>query len=241
VLSCEALGGERHKALAPAGAMELVHCFSLVHDDLPAMDDDDVRRGRPTLHIHAGEAMAILGGDAMISMAFEWLTTADVPGATRADLVRELASATTAMISGQVYDTLGGFPPRLTDRQRLDLIHHNKTAALIIASCRMGALCANASSSQLDAFARFGQAIGMMFQVVDDLLDVTSSAEHMGKAVGKDEAAGKLTFAGLLGVEASRQEIERLRLAAHGALDNLDGSDSRLLLQLADAMAVRTR
>jgi geranylgeranyl pyrophosphate synthase len=241
VLSCEALGGDRQKALAPAGAMELIHCFSLVHDDLPAMDDDDLRRGRPTLHIHAGEAMAILAGDAMISLSFEWLVAAEVPDDARAALARELASATTAMIVGQVYDTLGGFSPRLNDRQRLDLIHANKTAALITASCRMGAICANASPSQLDAFTRFGQSIGMMFQVIDDLLDVTASAEHVGKAVGKDEAAGKLTFPGLLGVEASRQEVERLRADAHNALKGLDGTDSRLLLQLADAMAVRTR
>jgi geranylgeranyl pyrophosphate synthase len=241
VLSCEALGGDRQKALAPAGAMELIHCFSLVHDDLPAMDDDDLRRGRPTLHIHAGEAMAILAGDAMISLSFEWLVAAEVPDDARAALARELASATTAMIVGQVYDTLGGFSPRLNDRQRLDLIYANKTAALITASCRMGAICANASPSQLDAFTRFGQSIGMMFQVIDDLLDVTASAEHVGKAVGKDEAAGKLTFPGLLGVEASRQEVERLRADAHNALKGLDGTDSRLLLQLADAMAVRTR
>ncbi len=244
VMSCEALGGDRQNALAAAGAMELIHCFSLVHDDLPAMDNDDLRRGRPTLHIHSGEAMAILAGDAMISLAFEWLANAAVSDAARASLVRELATATTAMIAGQVYDTLGGFPARLTDRQRLDLIHHSKTAALITASCRMGALCANASSSQLDAFTRFGQAIGLMFQIVDDLLDVTASAEHLGKAVGKDESAGKLTFPGLVGIENSRTEVERLRQTAHESLQCLGESphaDSRLLLQLADAMAVRTR
>jgi geranylgeranyl diphosphate synthase, type II len=245
VLACEALGGDRTKALAPAGAMELIHCFSLVHDDLPAMDDDELRRGRPTLHIHAGEAMAILAGDVMMSLAFEWLVTAPVDDRVRAALVRELAAATSAMIAGQVYDTLGGFPARMNDRQRLDLIHRSKTAALITASCRMGALCANGSSSQLDAFTRYGQSIGLMFQIVDDLLDVTASAEHVGKAVGKDVAAGKLTFPGLLGVEASREEIQRLRQAAHDAFALMarggTGENSRLLLGLADAMAVRTK
>lgn len=242
ILCCEATGGGRRAALAPAGAMELIHCFSLVHDDLPAMDDDELRRGRPTLHIHAGEAMAILAGDAMVSLAFEWLTGSDVDSARQGALVRELAGATTAMISGQVYDTLGGFTSRMNDRQRLDAIHRNKTAALITAACRMGAICANAPASQLDAVTRYGQSIGMMFQIVDDLLDVTQSAEHVGKAVGKDDAAGKLTFPGLIGVDASRAEAERLRTAAHAALESMEvGGNSRMLLDLADAMAIRTK
>jgi geranylgeranyl diphosphate synthase type II len=240
ILACEALDGRRDKALAAAGAMELIHCFSLVHDDLPAMDDDDLRRGRATLHIHAGEAMAILAGDVCVSLAFEWLANAPVDGERQAALVRELAAATTAMIAGQVYDTLGGFACKLNDRQRLDLIHRHKTAALIAAACRMGAICASAAPAQIDALSRYGQSIGLMFQIVDDLLDVTQSAEHVGKAVGKDESAGKLTFPGLLGVEASRAEVERLRAAAHDALRTL-GENARLLLDLADAMAVRTR
>ena len=240
ILACEALGGKREQGLAAAGAMELIHCFSLVHDDLPAMDDDDLRRGRPTLHIHAGEAMAILAGDACVSLAFEWLASAPMSESQQAALVRELSSATTAMIAGQVYDTLGGFASKVNDRQKLDLIHRHKTAALITASCRMGAICASASPAHLDALSRYGQSIGLMFQIVDDLLDVTQSAEHVGKAVGKDVSAGKLTFPGLLGVEASRAEVERLRIAAHDALLTL-GENARLLLDLADAMAVRTR
>jgi geranylgeranyl pyrophosphate synthase len=243
MLSCAALGGDRSVALVPACAIELIHCFSLVHDDLPAMDDDQTRRGRPTLHVHAGEAMAILAGDVMVSLAFEWLADANVAAEQRVGLVRELATATTAMISGQVYDTLGGFPPRLSDRQKLDLVHSRKTAALLTAACRMGALCANASKSQLDAVCRYGQAIGLMFQIVDDLLDVTQSAEHVGKAVGKDDAAGKLTFPGLLGLDVSRGEVERLRGEAHAALEQLPISieNTRLLLDLADAMATRTK
>lgn len=243
LLCCEALGGSRASAIGPACAMELIHCFSLVHDDLPAMDDDDLRRGRPTLHIHAGEAMAILAGDAMISLAFEWLACSTLNAEQRIAVVKELATATTSMIAGQVYDTLGGFPSRLTDRQQLELIHRNKTAALITASCRIGAICAAAPDSQLEATTRYGQSIGMMFQIIDDLIDVTQSAEHVGKAVGKDDAAGKLTFPGLIGVEASKAEVERLRAEAHGALKaiGLNSEDARMLHDLADAMAVRTK
>lgn len=243
ILCCGAAGGDRSFALGPACAMEMIHCFSLVHDDLPAMDDDELRRGRPTLHVHAGEAMAILAGDVMVSLAFEWLATADVSDGQRSLLTRELATATTAMIAGQVYDTLGGFAPRLTERKKLDLIHRQKTAALITAACRMGAICANCSSSLLDAISRYGSAIGLMFQIVDDLLDVTQSAEHVGKAVGKDVDAGKLTFPSLIGVDASRAEVERLRREAHAALDSIgsDNENARLLLDLADAMAIRTK
>ncbi len=243
MLCCEALGGSRNVALGPACAMELIHCFSLVHDDLPAMDDDDLRRGRPTLHIHAGEAMAILAGDAMISLAFEWLAGSPLDAEQRIALVSELAASTTNMIAGQVYDTLGDFPSRLTDRQRLEVIHRNKTAALITASCRMGAICAAAPALQLDAITRYGQSIGLMFQIIDDLLDVTQSAEHVGKAVGKDDAAGKLTFPGLIGVEASKAEVERLRAEAHASLKAIgsNSENARMLHDLADAMAVRTK
>lgn len=242
ILCCEALGGSRQAALPSASAMELIHCFSLVHDDLPAMDDDDVRRGRATLHIHAGEAMAILAGDACVSLAFEWLTEDPATNSPSA-LVRELARATTAMIAGQVYDTLGGFDPQLDERQRLNLTHESKTAALMITACRMGAMCANAADRQLDAITAYGHAVGLMFQVVDDILDVTQSAEHVGKAVGKDDAAGKLTFPGLLGIEASNREVQRLCSEARAAVTSLGPIDENtsLLLDLADALAVRTK
>ena len=194
LLSCEAVGGDQSSALPAASALELIHCFSLVHDDLPAMDDDDLRRGRATLHIHAGEAMAILAGDVMHSLAFEIINKTDMSDEIRTILTSELARATTSMIAGQVYDTLGGFPEQCSEAEKLLLIHHNKTGALIRCACRFGAYCGGASESQITALDDYGQAIGFMFQIVDDLLDVTQSAEHIGKVTGKDTAKGKITY-----------------------------------------------
>jgi geranylgeranyl diphosphate synthase type II len=241
LLCCDGVGGQRSDALPAAAAIELIHCFSLAHDDLPAMDDDDLRRGKPTLHIHAGEAMAILAGDVMVSLAFECISRCDLDAARRANLTVELAHATTAMIAGQVYDTLGGFSPSdFTPIDRLHIIHRNKTGALLRAACRMGAICGCATPAQLAALTRYGETMGLMFQIVDDLLDVTQSAEHIGKATGKDQTAGKLTFPGLLGIEASRREVARLREAAHDAINAL-GQPAQPLRDLCDAMAVRTK
>lgn len=240
LLCCEAAGGPRADALAPAAAMELIHTFSLVHDDLPAMDDDVLRRGRPTLHVQAGEAMAVLAGDAMMSLAFELIAEAPLSADRIVRLQRELASATTAMISGQVYDTLGGFPPELDRKHRLSLVHENKTSALLRAACRMGAICGEAPEPVVSALDRYGTALGLMFQIVDDLLDVTQSTEHLGKAAGKDESAGKLTFPGVFGVDHSRAEVRRLQGEARDALDEL-GEAARPLALLCDDMAVRTR
>ncbi len=240
LLSAEAAGGTRTDAAAAAAAIELIHAFSLVHDDLPAMDDDDLRRGRPTLHVDAGEAMAILAGDMLMSLAFEWITESPTDDGTTSLLVRELASATGCMIAGQVYDTLGGFPEGHTAHQKLDLIHRNKTAALIRAACRMGAICGRAAPEVLDAIGAYGEAVGLMFQIVDDLLDVTQTAEHIGKATGKDTSAGKLTFPAVHGTGPSAAAIERLRREAHAALKPL-GPRGAALLELCDYMAVRTR
>lgn len=240
LLSCDAVGGERDDARAAAAALELVHTFSLVHDDLPAMDDDDLRRGRPTLHIHAGEAMAVLTGDMLLSLAFEWITLADTTHDATRRIVRELARGTAHMISGQVYDTLGDFPPQSADVQRLALIHRNKTAALVGAACRIGAICGNGSTEQIQELSDYGEAVGMMFQIVDDLLDVTQTSEHIGKTAGKDGPAGKLTFPGVHGTRASREEIESLRCSAHDALKPL-GEPAQPLRELCDYMAVRTR
>ena len=240
LMCCEAAGGDRDRGRAAAGAIELIHAFSLVHDDLPAMDDDALRRGRPTLHVHAGEAMAILTGDVMMSLAFEWIADARLGDDTTRGLVRTLAEATSCMIAGQVYDTLGGFPPGLTRSRQLDLVHRNKTAALIRAACRLGAFCGAASPTVVDALTDYGEAIGIMFQIVDDLLDVTETAEHIGKATGKDIQAGKLTYPGVCGTEQSRKEVQRLRDEAHLALGPL-GPVAEHLLELCDYMAVRTR
>jgi len=252
--SCQAVGAAEDKAFAPAAAIELIHCFSLVHDDLPAMDDDDLRRGRPTLHKHTNEAMAILAGDAMTSLAFELLTCrVDLPSLSKR-LCAELSIATTDMISGQVYDTLPDFDASVTDREKLKVIHRNKTGALIRCACRMGAMAGGASAEQVDAITAYADAVGLMFQVVDDLLDVTSTTEHLGKAAGKDADKGKLTYPGVMGIDASREQVRRLQKEAHDALDRLDSAGCGTcdggetadrgiasLRELCDYMAVRSR
>jgi len=238
--SCRAVGGTDSNALAAAGALELIHCFSLVHDDLPALDNDELRRGQSTLHIHSGEAMAILAGDLMLAMAFGIIAKSDAPGDVRAALVDELAGGTSDMVAGQVYDTLGGLPESLTPLEQVQLVHHNKTGALIRSACRMGGLCGGATELQMTILTTYGDAMGLMFQIVDDLLDVTQSAGHVGKATGKDAAHGKRTYPGVLGEEACRTEIDRLRAEAVRATEEL-GPAGRPLASIAELMAVRTR
>lgn len=236
------------RSLPVGAAVELVHAFSLVHDDLPAMDDDDLRRGRPTLHIHAGEAMAILAGDAMLAMSFGALATPaeGLPPfgpPLRSALVAELCRGTMGMIAGQVLDTLGGDEPG-DPRTLVERIHRQKTGALIATACRMGAMAgsgeAEESGERLSAITEYGEAIGLMFQIVDDLLDVEQSTEHAGKRTGKDAHAGKLTWPGVFGVDASRAKIEEFRLCAGRAAGCL-GPPAMPLRELADELAGRTR
>ena len=230
-----------HAALPAACATEYIHAFSLVHDDLPAMDDDDLRRGRPTVHRKFDEAMAILAGDALQSLAYEILCEeSSYSDAKKATLLRELTDASTRMIAGQVYDTLGGMSESLVQREQLELIHRNKTGALIRAACRMGAIAVDADTTSLAAITSYGEAAGLMFQIVDDLLDVTQSAEQIGKAAGKDIDAGKLTFPGLLGVEHSQEEVVRLQSEALAAISPF-GKHAQPLIELTNYMAIRTR
>lgn len=239
----EAVGGRGEDSLPAGVAVELIHAFSLVHDDLPALDNDDLRRGRPTLHKHAGEAMAILAGDAMLTLAFDALGLAEGLGdGLRLALIRELGEGTKAMIAGQVYDTLGGMPASLDDRARLELIHRNKTGALIRAACRMGAMLGGAGpdSAGCAAVTRFAEDLGLIFQIVDDLLDVTASQETLGKATGKDAEAGKLTYPMVLGIDGTRREIDRVQADAEAALAPL-GSAAAPLLDLSRSMARRDR
>ena len=234
--TCRACGdggqGASHLALAPgksalaaAVAMELIHTFSLVHDDLPAMDDDDLRRGRPTNHKVFGEAMAVLAGDAMTVMAFE-VIAADADPAVAPALVFELARAAgpAGMIGGQLLDIDGENQALSLDQ--LQQIHRLKTGALLTASCRMGALSATRESAvgghgRLEAVTAFGRHLGLAFQIVDDVLDVTSTPEQMGKATGKDAGKGKNTYPGLLGLEASRQMAAAELHAALAAIEPL--------------------
>lgn len=239
---CVAAGGEGEASLAAAAAAELVHCFSLVHDDLPALDDDDLRRGRPTLHKRSGEAMAILAGDALLNHAYRVLA-GELSASVFAAVARELSWACEQMIAGQVLDTLGfeGEPDAgtLSAEQRLEEIHRGKTGAMLVASLRMGAACAG-GGPVLETLTAYGRDIGLMFQVVDDLLDVTQSAEHLGKRSGKDAGAGKLTYPVVLGVERSRELVDVLRVRALAGLSDL-GARAEPLRLLAEYFAVRTR
>jgi len=238
--SCEALGGALDDAVAPAAAIEMIHAFSLVHDDRPALDNDDLRRGRPTLHRQSCEAMAILAGDAMMGLAFELVAESVEPPVRAQRVLQELLRGCNDMIVGQVYDTLPCPDDTLPARVRLDRIHSNKTGALIRAACRIGAICADADQQGLASMSRYGEAIGLMFQIVDDLLDVTQTTEHLGKTAGKDADQDKLTYPAVLGVEASRAEVARLRRDALDALSHL-GPDAEPLSRLCEYLAVRTK
>ncbi|MGV3624330.1 MAG: polyprenyl synthetase family protein [Archangium sp.] len=200
-----ATGGAGVVANDAAAALEAIHTYSLIHDDLPAMDDDDLRRGRPTSHKAFGEAMAILAGDALLTEAFAMLANGAANElALRGRLVGELAVASGAagMVGGQVLDIDEDRPAELDYLNRL---HRMKTGALIKAACRMGALSANATEAQLAAADRYGDAVGLAFQIADDVLDVTASAEAMGKPTGADAAAGRHTYPAVVGLERARQ------------------------------------
>ncbi|MBI1372255.1 MAG: polyprenyl synthetase family protein [Phycisphaera sp.] len=240
IRACEAVGGDASAALPPAAAIEMIHCFSLIHDDLPAMDDDDLRRGRPTLHKHTNEAMAILAGDALTSLAFEIIVEKVTPADRAVRIVTELARGTNDMISGQVYDTLPHWDPNTPDAQRLETIHLNKTGALLRASVRMGAIMGDADDAALDNLTTYANAIGLMFQVVDDLLDVTQTTEQLGKTAGKDVEQDKLTYPAVHGIEASQAEVERLRTEAHDALTSF-GANAKHLHDLCDYLATRKK
>jgi geranylgeranyl diphosphate synthase, type II len=211
-----------------ACTLELIHTYSLIHDDLPALDNDDLRRGRPTCHKVFGEAMAILAGDALLTLAFEVLSSLpEIDGCRRAQLVKELASASGTvggMIAGQVHDLEG--ERQQPTAQLLERIHRAKTGALLRASVRMGAIYAGADEERLQALSRYGEHIGLAFQIVDDLLDVEQSSEELGKTAGKDAQQHKITFPAVYG------------LAAHLALEPFDRRAERLR-QLADRIVRR--
>jgi len=205
VEACRACGGSARDALPPAAAVECIHAFSLVHDDLPALDNDDYRRGRPTNHKRFGEATAILAGDALFCLAFEIIAehVADPERSRRMTLELARAAGWAGMIGGQAADVepSDGLPT-LGD---VEYIHDRKTASLFAACCRLGAIAADAEEADLAALGEYGRLLGRAFQIADDLLDVTSSARELGKAAGKDAAAGKATYPGCVGVEESRR------------------------------------
>jgi len=228
---------------ASAAAVEIIHAYSLVHDDLPAMDDDSLRRGRPTCHVVFGDAMAILAGDALQALAFDVLAhDAALAGdaAIHIGMLRVLAVAcgSHGMAGGQAFD-LAAVGKALSPAD-LERMHVHKTGALIRASVRLGALAAGVSdAATLDALERYGHAIGLAFQIRDDLLDIEAGTEQLGKTAGKDVAASKPTYPAILGVEASRDELSRLTRDALAAVESF-GARARPLSDLARFVADRT-
>ena len=215
---CELAGGVRQEAWAAAAAVECIHAFSLVHDDLPALDNDDLRRGCPTTHRQFGEAMAILAGDALVMLAFELIARHVTDSLKAQKMVLELSQQAgwVGMIGGQAADITGNQAPPSVELARY--IHDRKTACLFAASCRMGAIAGGGSEEAITTVGRFGMQLGRAFQIADDLLDVTSNAKTLGKSAGKDAGAGKQTFPACVGVEASRAEID---LAVDAAVEEL--------------------
>lgn len=241
LLGAQAVGSDRRQAIHAAVAVEMIHTYSLIHDDLPAMDDDDLRRGRPTCHVQFDEATAILAGDALLALAFEVLAeglthlsqsndyfTPTVLG----DALRRLAQAAgpEALVGGQAMDLLaekeGG------DLEKLQTIHRGKTGAMIRVSLELGGISGGGTSLQLDSLQQYGNSLGLAFQVVDDLLDVESTADAMGKRTGKDSSRGKLTYPGLLGVDASWEKARGLVRQAEQALEGF-GNAAWPLVELA--------
>lgn len=227
-------GHDVEGAVTVACPLELIHTYSLIHDDLPALDNDDLRRGRPTSHKVFGEAMAILAGDSLLTFAFEVLGRLG-----NARLVAELASASgtvRGMIAGQVHDIEG--ENQAPTAELLDQIHRAKTGALLRCSLRLGAIHAGATEDQLASISAYGEHIGLAFQIVDDILDVTQTSEELGKTAGKDAEQHKITFPAVYGLEASQRMAEEQRALAHSALEQF-GARARRLHELADLIVDR--
>lgn len=238
LLASEACGGPSTRAMPAALAVEMVHAYSLVHDDLPAMDDDDLRRGRPTCHHAFDEATAILAGDALLTRAFELLATkiepVDIAGACVSILAQ--AAGAEGMVGGQMQDLLAASPDGrsqgVSREQELEAMHRSKTGALFVASLRLGGVVALATEADLAALIGYGEKLGLAFQIVDDLLDVDGHEDQMGKRVGKDDSHGKLTFPGLLGIAESKERVATLIQQGCDHLDHF-GSRGSALRELA--------
>lgn len=238
----EVVGAPEPALRAAALAVEYVHAYSLIHDDLPCMDNDVLRRGKPTVHIAFDEATAMLAGDALQAEAFQAIAEAPIEAGTRAALMAELAAAagTRGMCGGQAID-LAAVGSSMS-RAELEQMHGMKTGALLRAAVRMGALAGAANPAVLAPLDRYAHAVGLAFQVVDDVLDVEATSQDLGKTAGKDAQQGKPTYVSMLGLSAARQWAERLRQDAHGALDTLPAAAAARavrLRQLADFIVLR--
>lgn len=219
-----AFGAQDELLLNTACALEMIHTYSLIHDDLPSMDDDDLRRGRPTCHIRFDEATAILAGDALQTLAFQAIAEDDrLDAEVRVRVISEVARAAGTpygMIAGQAFDLAA--ESREVTGDELERIHHHKTGALIIAATRCGALIAGARADELQSIHEYGASLGLLFQITDDLLDVTATAEDLGKTPGKDQRASKATYPALYGIEASRTRARGVYHRACAALEQLE-------------------
>jgi geranylgeranyl diphosphate synthase type II len=241
LFGCEAVGGKLEHALPAAVALELIHTYSLVHDDLPAMDDDDFRRGRPTCHKVYGEAIAILAGDALLTHAFQVLAdpaATGVPAARRLQIIAEMsvAAGSVGMVGGQTMDIQA--EGKTPDPATLLTLHSKKTGALLRVSLRVGGLAGGADDAALASLTRYGERLGLAFQIVDDILDVDGSSAEMGKSTGSDARKHKATYPAVFGLEASRHEAARLLAEAREAVQAL-GDGSAVLLALADFVGRR--
>jgi farnesyl diphosphate synthase len=242
--ACQAVHGHEEAALRSACAVELIHAYSLVHDDMPCMDNDVLRRGKPTVHVQFGEAQALLAGDALQALAFEILTPDDssVEESMQARLCRMLAQAAgfQGMAGGQAIDLASVGRPLSTDQ--LHEMHRLKTGALLRASVMMGAECGKPTDQVRQALGDYGAAIGLAFQVVDDILDVTADSATLGKTAGKDAAQDKPTFVSLMGLEASRQYAQQLLAHAIASLQTIEHAGflkTQALRALADMLVNR--
>ncbi|MCW2277340.1 polyprenyl synthetase family protein [Heliophilum fasciatum] len=244
--ACHAVGGVQEEVLPAAAALEMIHTYSLIHDDLPAMDDDDLRRGRPTNHKVYGEAVAVLAGDALLTRAFGVLAEAGMASARRdparaalyLQVAQEVAEAsgTLGMIGGQVVDMES--EDKQIDMEIMEYIHRHKTGALIRVSLRVGALLGGGSAEQLAALTTYGEHLGLAFQITDDLLDIQGDEAKLGKPVGSDEKNQKSTYPSLLGIDGARQAAEQAMADALAALESFD-EGAQVLRELARYLLVR--
>lgn len=240
--ACELMGGEAAQAMPTACALEMIHTMSLIHDDLPAMDNDDYRRGKLTNHKVYGEDVAILAGDALLTYAFEYIArqTPDVPAERVLRVVADLARAVGAegLVGGQIVDLASEGDPSVT-MDTLNYIHTHKTGALLEVSVTSGAVLAGAAEDQIATLSGYAGRIGLAFQIVDDVLDITATSEELGKSAGKDLQAQKATYPSFWGIDESRRQAQQLIDEAKAAVQSL-GDGSAPLLALADYIVART-
>lgn len=239
-LACELFNGDYKKAIIPAVSLELIHTYSLVHDDLPAMDNDDLRRGKPTTHVKYGEANAILVGDGLLTHSFEILSNANVNDKTLRKLLYEIsyAAGVSGMVMGQFIDLY--YEERYIDFEMLKILHSKKTGAMIRGAVRVGAIASEKENINLENITKYGEAIGLAFQIQDDILDVISDNETLGKTVGKDEKEGKLTYVKQFGLEGAKEKAIETSKEAIDYLNVYDDNEAKnILIELANYIVER--